>query len=258
MLFNYYWVSIPKDGNDEKENEDAVALMPGRHQQQLTKFRCVVADGATQASFSRLWANILVNNAIKGYLTPSINKYENVVKQSCEEWNSDIEKLDLSWFAKEKVTRGAFSTFLWIGMNTHKSQDFANLSAVSIGDTELIIVRNEKVIHAQPLGNSNDFNSSPMLISSKNEKNRDLRPNFSRVRVVPGDDVILSTDALAKYLLSQYEMGINPLVTLEPLIWNEQDRYSFFKDWITTKRRARVLKNDDSTMVWIHLANSPS
>jgi len=248
-----FFDSIPKDGNEENENEDAIALQPRRHEQKLTKFRCAIADGATQASFSRFWANILVNNAMTRNFTPSVKKADHLINDSCEEWQNEINKFDLPWFAEEKATKGAFSSFLWIGINSHRNQEYAYLSAISIGDSELFVIRNEKILHAQPFSHSDEFNSSPSLVSSKREKNRDLNPNFLKVKVIPGDDVILSSDALAKYLLSQFEIGVNPLNALQPVMGIDHDQTLFFKDWIASKRRERVLKNDDSTFVWIHL-----
>ena len=47
---------LPKDGNTKAEYEDAA--YPGNEINYYGElFRCAVADGATETSFSRLWAS---------------------------------------------------------------------------------------------------------------------------------------------------------------------------------------------------------
>lgn len=248
-----YCNSIPKAGSGEIENEDAIAVHPWRRVQKLTRLRCAIADGATQASFSRLWANILVENAIKSNLTPSLKKTKLLMNNSYEKWQSNIERIKLPWFAVEKAEKGAYSSFLWVSINSTVKGIYANLSAVSVGDSELIIVRSNDLFRAHPLNSSIEFNSSPMLISSKKEKNSNLKLNTIREKVVAGDDIILVTDSLAKYLLTQFEIGNNPLNTFQPFMQTAPDQTLVFRSWIESKRQDRLLKNDDSTMIWIHL-----
>lgn len=245
--------SVPKEGNKENENEDALVLHPHQKELKLTSLRCAVADGATQASFSRLWANLLVDGAVKSKLTPSIKKAEQLVINSYESWESNLQGIELPWFAEEKMAKGAFSSLLWVGINSNTKRNYSNLSAVSIGDSELIILRKEKIYRSHPLASSREFNSSPILISSKEENNRFLKFGKLRVQVVAGDDIILVTDALGKYLLSQFEAGINPLYPIRSIFQTTSDQTKVYKSWIDSKRKEKVLKNDDSTMIWIHL-----
>lgn len=245
--------SIQKFGNGEDENEDALAFHQTWHKQRLAKLRFAIADGATQSSFSQLWANLLVSDPIIRIFTPSINKTGLLISNSYTKWNSEIEKIELPWFAKEKASKGAFSSFLWMSINFYDQNKYANLTAIGIGDCELLIVRDNKVINAFPIESSNEFNSCPVLISSKIEKNYDLKPKFLRTKLFPGDDIILASDALAKYLLSEFETGTNPLITLYPSVFAEADQKARFQKWIECKRRERLLKNDDSTMIRIEI-----
>ena len=67
ILVEGFW--LPKAGNTEDEYEDA--LSPKKTQGKLErKFpRFAVADGATESSFSGLWAQLLVDSNSHGPLT---------------------------------------------------------------------------------------------------------------------------------------------------------------------------------------------
>lgn len=256
LSIKVFFDSIPKEGYEDNENEDAIALRPRRNEQRLTNLRLAIADGATQSSFSKLWANILVDSAIKSNLTPSLRRTELIVNDSYNKWQSNIERIELPWFAEERAKKGAFSSFLWVGMNRANNGNYANLSAVSIGDSELLIVRDGSIFQAFPLEKSYQFNSSPLLLSSKRERNRDLKPLLLRMKLYAGDNVILATDALSKYMLSQLENGNDPLEKLRLITQYNSDQSTLFKNCIRSLRKERLLKNDDSTIVWIHLFNN--
>lgn len=249
-----FYDSIPKLGNGEDENDDAIGLSrQPKNGPKLTELRFAIADGATQASFSRLWAHLLVRNAIQSGHTPSVKRFINLVEKSYPEWHEEVEKIELPWFAIEKAKKGAFSSFLWISITTNQTKTAGTLRAVSIGDSELLVVRDGKIQASFPIRHSDDFNSSPILISSKSEKNAGLLFAKWETRWLPGDEIVLATDAVAKYLLGQFEQGVNPLDTIQPLMQENCDHGEYFRDWIETLRLNKMLKNDDSTMAWIHL-----
>jgi hypothetical protein len=60
-----FW--LPKAGNTLEEYEDA--FWPRKSMDRsLSMFRCAVADGATETSFSRVWAQTLVRAYCRGHL----------------------------------------------------------------------------------------------------------------------------------------------------------------------------------------------
>lgn len=249
-----FYASIPKLGNAENENEDAVELTRyPKDGSKLTELRCAIADGATQASFSKLWAHLLVRNAIQSGYVPSERRYRELLDKSCAEWAADIGEKELPWYAVEKAKRGAFSSFLWISITTRPTKEGGTLRAISVGDSELFIIRDEKLSRAFPIIRSDEFGSSPVLISSKPEKNIDLPYSKWETKWEPGDEIILATDAIAHYFLSQFEMDNNPLESNRSLLLNDCHQELQFRGWIDGLRKERKIKNDDTTMAWIHL-----
>ncbi|HEX6810053.1 MAG TPA: hypothetical protein VF384_00395 [Planctomycetota bacterium] len=105
-----YW--LPKKGHEEAEYEDAFA--PGDTLLDGDLFRCAIADGATEASFSKQWARALVNAWQLGSLTK-----ERFVTQICElqdNWRRGITEVrkhqKLSWYAQQKADLGAFAALV--------------------------------------------------------------------------------------------------------------------------------------------------
>src|SRR5271154_6689916 len=86
---------LHKDGNTPEEYEDAFA-----GNAELGRF--AVADGASESSFARLWAKLLVAGFVgsqktaMGWFTPS---------QRC--WAEAVDHLELDWFGEAKREQGA-------------------------------------------------------------------------------------------------------------------------------------------------------
>src|SRR5271156_5397119 len=103
-----FWT--PKAGNSEAEYEDAAFWHHVDPEWNAEFFRFAVADGATQTSFSRLWAQLLVHAYCKGQLLS--NKLHTSLQPLQTRWQGHITNKPLPWFAQEKIRQGAFSTLL--------------------------------------------------------------------------------------------------------------------------------------------------
>src|SRR3954454_19694202 len=87
--------TVPKAGNDEAENEDAAAFRidDGR-------LIAAIADGATDAIFSREWARALVQEA----MTWPTNDEASVIEQAARVWSDSLPAGDtLPWFAQARL-----------------------------------------------------------------------------------------------------------------------------------------------------------
>src|SRR5438552_14612658 len=93
-----FW--LQKAECDAAEYEDAFA--PGEDTDADTDvFRCAVADGATEASFAAMWAQLLVENYVRTEEHP-LAALQNV-------WQEKTSGLELPWYAEEKLQSGAFA-----------------------------------------------------------------------------------------------------------------------------------------------------
>ncbi|MEP7292609.1 MAG: hypothetical protein ABI835_12560, partial [Chloroflexota bacterium] len=119
IRFTAFW--LQKAGNIADEYEDAFAPthpLEGSYDE----FRCAVADGATETSFSGLWAQLLVDAFAAEHLT---QLQPDALMPLSERWHDAIAARTahkpLPWYAVEKLERGAFSSLLGLTVHTDGS-----------------------------------------------------------------------------------------------------------------------------------------
>lgn len=234
---------LQKEGNRQEEYEDAAWPMHtvNRH---AAGFRCAVADGATEASFSQIWARMLVRAWCRGEL--SDRRLSDSLARLRQEWLLQVRAGPLPWYAEEKLRSGAFSSL--VGIAIREDRPGSRLwQAVAIGDSCLFQVRGDRLLAAFPLTRSEHFTSRPFLLSSVSETDRSLSEGIGRVSGswMPGDTFFLLTDALASWFLQATERGQRPWCTLR--------RVRGFHDWIAHLRQRHLLRNDDVTMLCLDL-----
>ncbi len=111
-------VSVQKYGNAPDENDDAVCAASSRlpfYDGSIVS-HIAVADGATTASYSQEWADVLVE-AYAESLTPTIDVMpENALVQLRLRWHRRVDARlagkKLPWYAEETRNRGAAATLL--------------------------------------------------------------------------------------------------------------------------------------------------
>src|SRR5262245_31129956 len=126
-----YW--LPKKGHEEAEYEDAFA--PDSITLETDLFRCAIADGATEASFSKQWARTLVRAWESGSLTKE--QFVADVGRLQENWRRGFTEVrtrgKLSWYAEQKAEFGAFAALVGFVLH-HDRQEAAGAQTV---DSEL-------------------------------------------------------------------------------------------------------------------------
>lgn len=213
--------------------------------------RCAVADGATEASFSGLWAGMLVQAFGRGRIRSS--RLVDALAPFQAAWWNAVNRKPLPWYAEEKLRRGAFSSLLGLTLIEGRDREAVNWSAIAVGDSCLFMVRADELLSAFPIRSSDSFDRSPYLISSAPVHNRTLeRAVFhERGRCRSGDTFYLLTDALACWFLARHEEGSVPWTTLDHV--GEGGCQEDFAAWVTGERRENRIRNDDVTMLRIRL-----
>lgn len=253
ILAEPFWA--PKAGNTEVEYEDAYRP-EGRCVGDRSVFRCAVADGATETSFSGLWADMLVEASRRGHL--SGRGWQRALARLQYDWRGRVSERPLPWFAEQKVQQGAFSSLLGVTLTapTGRARGPAPTGRVegrweahAVGDSCLFHVRGSQLIRAFPLESSAELGNRPVLLSSNPASNAALSkclPSTSG-RWVPGDTFYLMTDALAHWFLGKIEECQCPRPNLRPL--PRELLMSDFREWIDDLREDRQLRNDDVTLL---------
>lgn len=245
-----------KAGNKPEEYEDA--LWPAKQGTfQGTEFHFAVADGATESSFSGLWARMLVHSYGLSPLTP-LNLQQRVEKRS-RKWAQQVTVKPLPWFALEKVQRGAFATLLGLSLSNGAGASSAGgrWQALAIGDTCLFQIRALELIASFPLTRAKQFGNTPLLVSTHLLSNQNLwarLADFERQGLwQPGDNFLLMTDALAHWFLKEVETGELPWLTLFKVAEQSKSRPDSFDRWLADLRRSKAIRNDDVTLLMIRM-----
>lgn len=227
----------PKRGSSEAEYEDAVAVnVPAG-----ATARFAVADGASESSFARIWAELLVRGYVSGVLTDECLVGSLAPLQSV--WSAAIAERPLPWHAIEKVRAGAFAAL--VGLSVAPD---GRWSAVAAGDCCLFQLRCGALVRSFPLTISTEFGIRPVLIGSNPARNAGL---VEHVRTVAGecragDRFLLMSDALAQYFLSRVEAGVPAGKVLGC-------GASGFRPWLDGPRAERAIRNDDVTLLTVQV-----
>ena len=244
--------SAPKLGNLEEEYEDAFWCQ-ATPDKQGQDYSFAVADGASEASFSGLWANMLVKTFGSKYTNKASIIEALALLQN--QWLNEVNTKPLPWYAEEKLRRGAFSSFLGLYINTKNviADGYVGWEAIAIGDSCLYQIRNDDLIVCFPINHSNIFNNSPILISSNYDSNIDLNDNLLTLSGTckTDDSFYLLTDALACWFLQSYEQGEKPWKVLRDLDTIDEEKP--FVDFITDCRKSKSIRNDDVTLLRIDI-----
>jgi hypothetical protein len=244
-------VTLPKSSHNAEENEDAFAPLLGNGDcVKESFFQCAVADGATRSNFSRIFADSLVNVSTN---TERHAKLPDVIQKARQQWYQTLVQKEPSRMDVEKMKEGAYSTILW--MKFFPEGTDGNLStntwmAQAIGDTCLFQFRNENPIQILPIRRSSDFNNHPPLIGSGHSQIEALGEWEYSGSWESGDDFFIATDAMAKWILEQVEVGKKPDLTLKQRLARESGIINF-DQWIQSLRAQKEIRDDDTTLVWL-------
>jgi hypothetical protein len=240
----------PKHGNAREEYEDA--LYPTRSGTRSGRvLRIAVSDGATESSFSRLWARQLADAYGHGTLTPPL--WQSSLSPLRAAWNDAVSTLKLSWYAEEKLRAGAYAALVGLTLRDGMFGEDVAWEAIAVGDCCLFTVRDDTLEHAFPLSKSDEFGSSPHLLGSRQRHGRalDESPLEASGRWRAGDVFYLASDAVAQWFLRRHEEGGRPWRTLDTFSGPRGRRR--FSAWLEGERRCARIRNDDSTLIRLAL-----
>lgn len=263
-----FW--LPKSGNTPQEYEDDYDFSynksvrgkreAGPHCATLTRTmvhpRFAIADGATESSFSGLWAQLLVKTYVdKAPQKPlTLRKW---VEQCSHVWQQNIGTLQLPWYAQNKAQKGAFAALLGLTLRSSKSEarSGGTWSALAVGDACLFQIRQGELLQRFPIQYAAQFGYHPLLLSSIPEKNRSVWAVEADMRCsgtwLPGDTFFLATDALAQWFLAEVEQGRAPWQTLQEMAVCALAMADSFPQWVEMQRHTGMMRNDDVTLLRI-------
>jgi hypothetical protein len=244
----------PKAGNSRQQYEDAFWPSWHNREAQARLFRFAVADGATEAAFSRLWALLLV------LLYCGSNRLlPEAVEERAKLWSRAVFARPLPWFAVEKAQRGSFSSLLGLTLQDLPADTASHGSwtAFAVGDSCLFQLRGAELVKSWPIANSEHFGLHPLLISTNPTKNERIWSALNDCNLTgswcSGDQFLLMTDALAVWYLSSIEAGAE----VDCILPDSSCTDTQFADWLAELRLHGEIRNDDVTLVRILIQSYP-
>lgn len=247
VSFQAFW--MPKAGNSPEEYEDAFAPEGSAGAQECTVFRCAVADGATETSFSGLWAQLLVQEYCR---QTGRRSFLRALPSLRSLWQDDVRARPLPWYAEEKARSGAFSSLLGLTIKPGYPSGKSPLrwEAMAVGDSCLFHVRGEQMIRVFPVSCSDEFGYHPYLLATNAESDTRLSEHLYLLHgsCFEGDAFYLMTDALAHWFLREIEKENYDLLS-------DITTQAVFEQLVREQRASRddegkpLMRNDDVTFV---------
>ena len=237
-----------KAGNRPDECEDASRMWLSGD----GPARLAMCDGASESAFARIWAQILAEALVMrpfdmdhleaptlaAWLEPCVNQ-----------WNGVVPWGRIPWHGQAKTRAGSLTTFM--AMNVEWPTDDTGAlpwQAAAVGDCCLFVVRDGALTVSFPMEESSQFNITPPLVCSNPANNAGVWSHVRQLRgeCLPGDLMILASDALACWILQEHESGGRPWETLLSL-----DSENQWTKWVQAQRIERAMRNDDTTMITV-------
>ena len=214
-----------------------------------------IADGATVSICQREWAETLTecftslrpdlsNSSERGrWWEQCLDRWDEKVAPRLEVWRSDPRQF---WTASKLYnTTGACATFLGFFLEPPtEGSEQQGYKLYVVGDCCAFWFKRDIEVAMQPLVES--FNFNPSLLSVKRGFPVDKMQHFSHSSL-PGNLLILATDALAKYLVTQRPWEHTSSFWTNILSFDDNQ----FEQWTNHIKSRSLLDPDDYTLVLI-------
>lgn len=221
--------TLAKIGSTPEENEDAFAI-------DETRMTIAVSDGASSSFGASIWSRLLADGVARaGDVRPAV--VDAIVSDAAAEWVARHQSVEVAWWAREGLERGAFATLLAVAIDNEQTNSW---TALAVGDSCVLHLRQDgnawTLLSSFPVGSAEDFDSHPELVSSVGGM---LSPRETGGRLRAGDVLIAATDAVAEWLL-----GSNDRLRLAA-----DGPLDIIRESVVAARIDRTMVNDDATFV---------
>ena len=195
--------NIGKIKKDPSSSQDAAMSNP-------TEGLFAISDGVSQSYFPKEWANLLVQ-----YYCRAVNSTHDLfytqnwqvwLAPAQVEWKKWVDKIvsqeNIALEIKNAHAKGEPAAATFIGLYL---KDDYSWQAMVVGDSVLLHLHDNRLIESYLLTDESDFNKTTVALSSYPDEGH--TPSFKSGIWKTGDEFILATDGMAKWLLRQEKKG---------------------------------------------------
>ncbi|GAA4635877.1 protein phosphatase 2C domain-containing protein [Actinoallomurus vinaceus] len=252
--------STHKDGGAAADYEDAAASnpsVPDDDEVPGEQITVAVADGASESLLAGRWARLLVEEFSQAEPLTDGSAFAAIAIRAAKRWRGVYttyvdERLaggrPIRWYEEPGLARGAYATLLV----AHFTES-GGWNAAALGDSCLFQVRDNHLHAAFPLQSDADFSIRPDLLGSRDPDAELIAERATLISGVweQGDQFFLCTDALAAWFLAAHASGEAPWAVLGDL--GTDAGPGNFDSWVTGLRINGRMRNDDVTLVRVHM-----
>jgi hypothetical protein len=271
LIADALWTPKSSHATDEHEDAWAIGLEHGR---------AAIADGASSAFMSREWAAVLTRSYVDSPPSHDLAAVRRWVAASSQDWSLAAHGSDSSaqadhdgatrklsdvraeidqvqnkdWWSAESERRGSFAAFVGIKVGLDEASGEVCWDALAVGDSCLIQVRphgSAIVLEcAFPIDSADAFGGNPELVATAGAEGAGLLPVIRTAsgNLRQGDVLLLMTDALAQWAITQDSLGQAPWTLLLGLTQPEIGPLAI------QERATGAMVDDDVSLVRVALA----
>ena len=212
-----------------------------------------MTDGATETSFSGLWARLLAEAYCAGGTTPETLFAALPAAQAT--WREAVAAIPLPWYAEEKARQGAFAALVGLALIADsRGGRRAAGPPWPCGDSCLIQVRGDALLVAFPLASAAEFNNRPTLLSSEPASNVGLTATLGYVarRVAAGRPLLSAHRCRSRAGFShRMRRASSPGRSSIPSL--SLPTHPTFPAWVAELRALARSRNDDLTLLCVRV-----
>ncbi len=221
-----------------------------------------IADGVTRSFFPSEWSSLLVKHFCQVDLEELESKLFNQAS-----WTAWLEPIQKQWYQeistiindpqiafdirnRYREREPAASTFVGLQLLKKDSSFWTNWRAIIVGDSVLLHIRQGRIHKSYSITHSSDFNNYPENFASY--PNKSNSPKYFEDVLEANDSFILTTDALAKWLLKQNEVSFETWQRAWETLQRIKDWDEFYQ-FVHRQRndRQNLLEDDDVAIVLV-------
>ncbi|MFD5147474.1 hypothetical protein [Streptomyces sp. NPDC058401] len=268
---------VPKTGSSPEECEDAldVSLSPD-----ASSLFAAVSDGASESLLAGTWARQLVHGAVAsmaaadgrggdGEDSRSESFVEDLLDRTVNQWDGYIAEYQaeraargrpITWYEQPGLDKGAFATLVAVHIRAASSDPEDREAArrwtwraFALGDSCLFHLREGRLITSFPIADGGGFGVTPQLLGSRNRDAALItdRASTAAGELRAGDELLLTTDALAAWLLSRSEVESGGSGKQLGMLADLGDE--IFAEWVQSERDRSRMRNDDVALIRIRV-----
>ncbi|MGM9439018.1 hypothetical protein [Streptomyces murinus] len=258
--------SKPEECEDAGKVWDQADLRYDSAGRPVRSFYAAVSDGASESLLARAWAGQLVDNVLDSMCITEEwwrkpDDFTGDLLDRCAfRWSAFLAQYQedrvaqgrpITWYEQPGLEKGAFATVLGVEIRgTFISEKETNWSwhSFALGDSCLFHLRDGAVHSSFPLQDVEEFGITPQLLGSRNHDKALVaqRIAIAHGELRPGDEILLTTDALAAWMLAHEDISPTRGTQLAVIAADGAEQ---FAEWIDHQRHRGYMRNDDVTLV---------